>query len=178
MRDCEKQSPLIKVNSVARKQSLGMVVVAVFLTLTAYQFEPHGLWGKMVNYNKEPNLNLTRTGLTPATLNLGIYRPNGPDTYGSFIVSVAIADSTNRKLIELGGLRQLAHVLNTAIRNIYHFQKISHGPWGFVVPLSAKGIVHLPLSTQAKTTLSHTRRVTVTVADVSGLKWVTRVPRT
>ena len=49
MRDCEKQSPLTKVNSVARKQSVGMVVVAVFLTLTAYQFEHHGLWGKMVN---------------------------------------------------------------------------------------------------------------------------------
>ncbi|MCL4319269.1 MAG: hypothetical protein M1596_05215 [Firmicutes bacterium] len=107
-----------------------------------------------------------------------MYRPNGPDTYGSFIVQVAIADSTNRKLIELWGPRRLANVPNTAIRSIYHFQKIGHGPWGFVVPLSAKGIVHLSLSTQAKTTLSHARRVTVTVADVSGLKWVTRVPRT
>nr|WP_242939460.1 TQO small subunit DoxA domain-containing protein [Sulfobacillus thermosulfidooxidans] len=58
--------------AVLKKQSIGMLIVAMFLTLWAYQFEHHGLWGKLVNYNKAPKLVLTGTTVSPHTLNLEV----------------------------------------------------------------------------------------------------------
>ncbi|WP_053960201.1 TQO small subunit DoxA domain-containing protein [Sulfobacillus thermosulfidooxidans] len=162
--------------AVLKKQSIGMLVVAMFLTLWAYQFEHHGLWGKLVNYNKTPKLVLTGTTVSPQALNLDIYRPNGPDTYGNFVVEVSVQGQTESSPAEVWGPKQLAAVNPSAIHNKYFFQKVSEGPWGFVVPLSAQATIHLPLSPAAQAQLRGQSRAVVTVEDVSGLKWQTTVP--
>ncbi|PSR27069.1 MAG: hypothetical protein C7B47_09170 [Sulfobacillus thermosulfidooxidans] len=162
--------------AVLKKQSIGMLIVAMFLTLWAYQFEHHGLWGKLVNYNKAPKLVLTGTTVSPHTLNLAVYRPNGPDTYGNFVVEVTVQGTTESTPAEVWGPKQLAAVNPSAIHNKYFFQKVSEGPWGFVVPLSAQATIQLPLSPAAQAKLQGQSQAVVTVEDVSGLKWQTTVP--
>ncbi|CAB1130050.1 Thiosulfate dehydrogenase [quinone] small subunit [Candidatus Hydrogenisulfobacillus filiaventi] len=158
------------------KQSWGMVIVAAALTLFTYQAFHHGLWGKLVNYNKTPKLTLSGTRLTTRDLSLDIYRPNGPDTYGSFVVQVALTEPGRATPVEVWGPKALAALPATAIRNRYHFQQVKEGPWGLVVPLSAQARVTLPLSPAAARVLAGSRQATVTVEDVSGLHWQTTVP--
>ncbi|WP_053958199.1 TQO small subunit DoxA domain-containing protein [Sulfobacillus thermosulfidooxidans] len=162
--------------SKVKKQSVWMLIVAIFLTLWAYQFEHHGLWGKLVNYNKTPKLVLTRTALSPQRLALTIYRPNGPDTYGSFVVQVMVKGETSATPAEVWGPKQLAHLTPSAIHNKYFFQKVSTGPWGLVVPLSAQATIQLPLDNRAQMALKGQRDAIVKVEDVSGLTWQTTVP--
>lgn len=103
-------------------------------------------------------------------------RPNGPDTYGNFVVEVTVQGTTESTPAEVWGPKQLAAVNPSAIHNKYFFQKVSEGPWGFVVPLSAQATIQLPLSPAAQAKLQGQRQAVVTVEDVSGLKWQTTVP--
>ena len=162
--------------AILKKQSIGMLIVAVFLTLWAYQFEHHGLWGKLVNYNKTPKLVLAGSSVNHNALNLDVYRPNGPDTYGSFVVQVAIRGIQETTPAEVWGPKQLARIGSHAIHNKYFFQKVSDGPWGFIVPLSAQAVIRIPLTNQALSRLTGQTKAVVTVEDVSGLQWQATIP--
>lgn len=159
-----------------RRISVFLVVVAAFLTLFAYQFEHHGLWGKLVNYNKAPLVTLTGTHFTKGSLSLSLYRPNGPDTYGSFVEQVALISPQTGQPLEVWGPRTLATVPRQRIHNTYQFQKVSTGPWGLVVPLSARATVQLPLDRSTQSALKDFHKVRLTVQDVSGLTWQIVVP--
>lgn len=129
-----------------------------------------------MNYNKTPSLTLTGTRLTPNALDLVIYRPNGPDTYGSFVEKVALVNPTTHHPVAVWGPKQLAGLPSRAIHNTYYFQRITTGPWGLVVPLSAEATVTLPIPAQDAPRLQKLSHVTVVVEDVSGLKWHVSVP--
>lgn len=158
-----------------KNQSIGMLAIAVILTLWTYQFEHHGLWGKLVNYNKTPAIVLKGTTLSQGLLTVNMYRPDGPDTYGSFVVQIAVKGEDASRPAEVWGPRQLSRLDPAAIHNRYFFQKISTGPWGLVVPLSAEASVRLPLSRTAEKGLKGQHDATVTVEDVSGLTWRTTI---
>lgn len=159
-----------------KKQSIGMTIVAIVLTLSAYQFAHHGLWGTLVNYNKTPKLVLSGSAIHKGALQLAVYRPDGPDTYGSFIVTITITGDHSAIPAEVWGPKQLAHINARAIHNTYYFQRVVKGPWGLIVPLSARAHIDLSLSQTAQAQLRTTRRATLSVEDVSGLKWQTVVP--
>ncbi len=157
-----------------KKQALGMLVVAVVITLFTYQVFHHGLWGKLVSYGKKPDLVLTGTAVTPRTLKLAVYNTGGPGTYGEFTTRVTIA--AHGRPIDVWTSHQLALTPAASIQNYYPFQKISAGPNGLIVPLAAKGIVSLPLRLHTGEVLRPKETVTVTVEDVSGLTWT--IPET
>lgn len=73
-----------------KKQALGMLIVAVAITLFTYQVFHHGLWGKLQSLGKAPKLVLTGTNITPSTLKLAVYNTNGPGTYGEFTTKVLL----------------------------------------------------------------------------------------
>lgn len=155
----------------SRRRSLWMLVIGVVVTLFTYQYFHHGLWGKLNNYNKLPLLVLSGTTVTGNHLNLEVYRPNGPDTYGSFVEQVSISTPGQASAVEKWTPSMLSAVSKTDIRNAYHYQQVKTGPWGLVVPLASKASVQLPLSSSAVSILQPGVQAKITVEDVSGVKW-------
>ena len=90
-------------------------------------------------------------------------------------MQVKVQGETSATPAEVWGPKQLSHLLPSSIQNKYFFQKVSTGPWGLVVPLSAQATIQLPLDSRAQTALKGQRDAIVTVEDVSGLTWHTRV---
>ncbi len=155
----------------SRKAGTIMLIIGVFFTLLTYQVEHNGLWGKLVNYNKLPLITMQGTSIQGDVLHLSLYRPNGPDTYGSFVEKVTITDPKSKSIIETWLPAALSKVPKAAIKNVYHYQKVKAGPWGLVVPLAAKAAVTLRLNTKAQAILATQHSAKITVEDVSGVKW-------
>ncbi len=148
-----------------------MLVIGIVVSLGTYQYQHHGLWGKMVNYNKTPLLVLQGTAIQGNQMNLTIYRPNGPDTYGSFVEKIALTAPNQSSPVAVWTPSTLKNIAKNDIHNDYLYERIKAGPFGLVVPLSAKATIDLPLSKATLKSLTHEKQVKVTVEDVSGLKW-------
>ncbi|QQE79253.1 TQO small subunit DoxA domain-containing protein [Alicyclobacillus sp. SO9] len=164
-------NPDVKVKSRVRMQGIAMLLVGVFFTLFTYQYFHHGLWGKLNNYNKKPMVTLQGTTIKNNQLNLALYRPNGPDTYGSFVEKVAVSVPGTANPVETWTPTVLAKVSKGDITNISKFQHVHTGPWGLIVPLAAKAKVDLPLNAAAQSAVQKAGQAVVTVQDVSGAKW-------
>ncbi|MCL4495181.1 MAG: hypothetical protein M1294_10270 [Firmicutes bacterium] len=162
--------------SIVRRKSWVMLIIAVVVTLLAYQLEHHGLWGKLTNYSKTPQINLSGTHVSQRDLSLSLYRTGGPATYGSFVVQVTLKGVSGRRPWEVWGPKTLASLPSSALHNRYHFQQVKTGPWGLVVPLAAMARLTLPLSASADHKLKGAHRAEIIVQDVSGLAWTTVVP--
>lgn len=160
-----------KVKSRLRAKSIFMLIIGAFFTLFTYQYFHHGLWGKLNNYNKVPLVQLQGTTIENSQLNLALYRPNGPDTYGSFVEKVAVAVPGSANPVETWTPAALAKVSKGDITNITKFQHVHTGPWGLVIPLAAKAKVTLPLNTTAQSAVQKAGKAVVTVEDVSGATW-------
>lgn len=173
-----ERAPLMTSEQAVRRTSIIMLVAGVFFTLFTYQYFHHGLWGKMVNYNKLPKLQLAGTRVSSQQLDLSIYRPDGPDSYGSFVEQVALKAPGQSAPLAVWGPSQLAKLSASEIHNTYHFELIKPGPWGLVVPLSSKAVIQLPLNPTQSAALASSNSVTVAVQDVSGLHWNVSVPVT
>jgi|GEM_PF-4040060 len=154
-----------------RNHSLIMIVLGVFFTLFTYQYYHHGLWGKLNNYNKLPLLVLKGTTIKGNELSLTMYRPNGPDTYGSFVEEVTLRVPSSSSPVETWTPSQLSQVSPANIKNAFKYQHIKTGPWGLVVPLAAKATVNLPISPAAMSAIQQAGMAQVTVDDVSGVAW-------
>lgn len=160
-----------KANHTVRNQSLFMLIIGAFFTLFTYQYFHHGLWGKMTNYNKLPLIQMQGTTVQNDQLNLTLYRPNGPDTYGSFVEKVTVSVPGTKQPVQTWTPSTLSKVASADIHNVFKFQQVKTGPWGLVVPLSAKATVQLPLDSNSQAALSQAGKALVTVEDVSGTKW-------
>ncbi|MCL4318868.1 MAG: hypothetical protein M1596_03100 [Firmicutes bacterium] len=154
-----------------RRKSWTLLIIAVIVSLLAYQLEHHGLWGKLINYSKTPQISLAGTGITSQDVSLGLYRTEGPATYGAFIVQVTLEGVNGHRSWEVWGPKSLASLPHSALSNRYHFQKVNRGPWGLIVPLAAKAQVRLPLNAYAVRQLKDAKRARIIVQDVSGIHW-------
>lgn len=165
------ETPVDAKERAVRRTSIVMLVIGLFFTLFTYQYFHHGLWGKMVNYNKLPKLVLSGSTVSQNRLNLSIYRPDGPDSYGSFVEQVALKVPGQSAPVAVWGPSDLSKVAKGNISNKYHFEQIKTGPWGLVVPLSSKAVIQLPLSQEESAAIASANSITVAVQDVSGLHW-------
>lgn len=159
-----------------RNRSLWMLLIGAAGTLFTYQYFHHGLWGKLNNYNKLPMVALKGSVVQGSQLHLELYRPNGPDTYGSFVEQVSVSAPGGTASLETWTPKMLAGIAPGQIHNVYHYQQIKTGPWGLVVPLAAKATVQLPLSPSALTSLKRAGQAQITVEDVSGVDWTYVAP--
>lgn len=150
--------------------SLVMSIVGAGVMLWSYQVIHNGLWGKLHNDSKTPHLVLAAKGLqSDGTLKLNVYRDNGPDTYGSYIVEVQVKDGG--QMVEDFKAGDLAKIPATAIENHLAMKKVTAGHYALTVPLAADSTITMTPSTPV--TLTSGDKVTITVFDVSGAKWST-----
>ena len=144
-------------------------VVTAFIMLVTYQAFHNGLWGKLTNDSKVPQVAISGQSVASnGALDLTLYRSGGPDTYGAFIVAVKVLEQG--KPIEVYTPKELSTLPKTAIKNDVLLSQAKVNHFSIVLPLAAKAEISLPPAAPGLQ-LTPGQKLTVVVYDVSGQKW-------
>ncbi|GLB47833.1 TQO small subunit DoxD [Neptunitalea lumnitzerae] len=140
-------------------------MLILFVTLFTNQYFHGGVWGTLHNKSVKPKLELSNGHISNTHLSFEIYRTEGADVYGAFVIGITISDINGNTLKHFNG-DNLAELEPSEINNKY-ITKIKPGKHSLVVPLGAKGTLSLPTED-----IAPTDAYTVKVTDISGLEWM------
>ncbi|WP_040278888.1 TQO small subunit DoxD [Psychroserpens damuponensis] len=142
------------------------------ITLMTNQVFHGGLWGTLHNKSVKPKLEITNGEIQNNTLNFNVFRTEGVDVYGSWVISIELSDTKNNTIIEYTQ-DDLANLNKENISN-YYVAKIKPGKYSLIVPLGAKAKLNLDnevLSTLPKGVY------TLKITDISGAYWEHKIEK-
>lgn len=140
-------------------------LIILGLTLFTNQYFHGGVWGKLHNKSVKPKLEISNISLNNSDLTFEVYRTEGADVYGSFLIGIHILDKEGNVLKELNH-KDLSKFSKGNIRNHY-VAKVKPGKHSLVIPLGAKADVTLNIHDILQKTEIHTLKL----IDISGLEW-------
>jgi thiosulfate dehydrogenase [quinone] large subunit len=151
---------------------LGILAGAgLLITLWTNQVLHDGLWGQLHNPSKRPHIQIQQAGLnTAGKLQLQLYRDQGPDTYGAYLVQLRLKNAAGETVARYGpdSFRQLAA---TQIKNEYlNKVRVAEGGHSLIVPLG--GQAQFSLRPAEQVTLAP-GAYTLELIDASGMRWTT-----
>lgn len=142
------------------------------MTLMTNQVFHGGLWGTLHNKSVKPKLEITQGKIDNNTLSFDVFRTEGVDVYGSWVISIELLDSQNNSILYYTQ-QELAALKNENIAN-YYVAKIKPGKHSLVVPLGAKA--KLNLKNQTLTNLPK-GTYTLKITDISGAFWKHKIEK-
>lgn len=143
-----------------------ILVLALFTNQAFHQ----GVWGPLHNKSVKPKIEISDAFLSPERLSFTVYRVEGADVYGSFLIGIHLRDADGRNVLELNG-SDLAHFPVQEIRNQY-IAKVQPGKYSLVIPLGAKA--QLTLQEPLLKDLPKGKYALI-LTDISGAEWSTTV---
>ncbi|GAA4241211.1 TQO small subunit DoxD [Winogradskyella damuponensis] len=147
-----------------------VVIIGSFLilglTLYTNQVFHGGLWGTLHNKSVKPKLEITEGQLKNDELSFDIFRVEGVDVYGAWIISIELIDPQNNVVIHYTQ-NELAALPKHTIDN-YYIAKIKPGKHSLIVPLGAKAKLKFNAS-QIKNLPKG--NYTLKITDISGASW-------
>ncbi len=146
--------------------SLGLLSIALFTN----QYFHGGVYGTLHNKSVWPKLEISNAGLEGQQLSFQLYRTEGADVYGSFLIGIAVKNEQGDVLWQLRG-DELADLPASAIEN-YYVAKVKPGKHSLVIPLGAKAVLRLPTGT-----LPVNGPYQLHLEDISGLSWTAPLER-
>lgn len=155
----------IKLNILHRIVLIGSISI-LFITLFTNQYFHGGVWGTLHNKSVKPKIEIKHTEITNNTLSFQVFRVEGADVYGSFLIGITLSDSKGNSIIELDG-KALSKFPKENIHNQY-VTKVKNGKHSMIIPLGAKAkllIKEEKLSTLPK------GEYHLTLTDISGATW-------
>lgn len=156
-----KSSKLHRINIIG---SLGIL----FITLFTNQYFHGGVWGDLHNMSVKPKLELTDAFRVEDKIEFQLYRVEGVDVYGSFLIGIDVLNAQGELIYSQKG-EDLAKFDRDAIENEY-VTKVKPGAHSLVIPLGAKAKVTLENEVFAK----HSG-LKLVLTDISGAVWETDV---
>lgn len=143
---------------------------AIFgLALATNQIFHGGVWGTLHNMSVRPIVEINNVNVKDGALNFELYRVEGADVYGSFLIGIAIEDEQGNSLKSLD-LNQLANFPVSDISNHY-VAKIKPGKHSLIIPLGAKADLTLDVSE-----LGDISGNIIRLTDISGIEWEATIP--
>lgn len=136
------------------------------LTLYTNQYFHGGVFGTLHNKSVKPKVEITDFTINQSEMNFQLYRVEGADVYGSFLIKIELLDSENKVITRLNN-DELAALSTNAIKNIY-IAKIKPGVHSLIIPLGSKAILTLPVDTSE---LIRGNNYTLKLTDISGITW-------
>lgn len=141
--------------------------LAIFaLTLYTNQYFHGGVFGTLHNKSVKPKLEINNVNLNKDHLQFEVFRVEGADVYGSFLIGIQLLDQNGNILLNLNG----ADLAAFSTENIYnhYIAKVKPGSHSLIIPLGAKADLTLDLGT---IDLKNGEQYTLKLIDVSGLEW-------
>ncbi|WP_407427169.1 TQO small subunit DoxD [Arcticibacter sp.] len=140
------------------------------LTLYTNQFFHGGVWGPLHNKSVKPKLEISNISLNSTELGFEIYRTEGADVYGSFLIGIELIDKKG-EILKSWSNTDLSTFPKSRIHNHY-VTKVKPGKHALIIPLGAKADLTLNIKDIAEATNEiHTLKL----VDVSGIEWTARV---
>ena len=139
------------------------------LTLFTNQVFHGGVWGTLHNKSVRPKLEITDAKLENNQLKFMLYRVEGADVYGSFLIGVQLLNK-NGEIVFERNQEDLSQLTQENIDNIY-VAKIKPGAHSLVIPLGAKALMNFPLDDLNL----EAGKYELKLMDISGLTWSVEV---
>ncbi|GGE28279.1 TQO small subunit DoxD [Psychroflexus planctonicus] len=138
------------------------------LTLFTNQVFHGGLWGDLHNKSVSPKLEISNVILKNQKLSFQVYRVEGVDVYGSFLIKMEVLNQRKEAIFSLDA-DDLANFNSSKIENKY-IAKVKPGKHALIIPLGAKANLNLELSPIQKEKAKFLK-----LTDVSGKSWIAKV---
>ena len=136
------------------------------MTLMTNQVFHGGIWGTLHNKSVKPKLEITKGKIENMTLSFDVFRTEGVDVYGSWVIGIELFNEKNKTVVKYTQ-EDLTELNNKNISN-YYVAKIRPGKHSLIVPLGAKAKLNLDneiLLDLLKGTY------TLKITDISGAVW-------
>lgn len=138
------------------------------LTLFTNQYFHGGVFGKLHNKSVKPKLEISNIHLNSSQLCFQIFRIEGADVYGSFLISIEILNEKG-ETVKVVDQEKLAKYPLEKINN-YYVAKIKPGKHSMVIPLGAKADLTMELEG-----LQIKENYSLKLTDISGIAWQTKI---
>ncbi|MFB9055017.1 TQO small subunit DoxD [Formosa undariae] len=150
---------------VSRVTLVGAVGI-LFLTLFTNQYFHGGVWGTLHNKSVKPKIEISNAHIKNETLNFEVFRVEGVDVYGSFLIGIDVMNQDNQSVLSLNG-EQLAEFKTEMISNKY-VAKVKPGAHSLIIPLGSRAELKL-IDNRLK--LLPKGELTLKLTDISGITW-------
>lgn len=149
---------------------LGGAGFILFMTLMTNQVFHGGLWGTLHNKSVKPKVEISDASMTAEELTFTVFRVEGADVYGSFLIGITLQDTESNIVLDYDG-EALSQFPSDKIKNAY-VAKVKPGKHSMIIPLGAKAEIKIP-STDAH--IFEKGKYKLILTDISGTTWETDI---
>ncbi len=153
-----------------KEKAMNQIVLAgsifiLALTLFTNQYFHGGVYGKLHNLSVRPHVSISNLQIQNETLSFTVFRDEGADVYGSFLIGIKLIDEKGNTVFEQTQT-QLSKMTSAQIKNDY-VAKVKQGKHSLILPLGARASLHFQ-----QEAFSHLKgKYTLELLDISGAKW-------
>lgn len=143
------------------------LVLSVFifgLTLFTNQYFHGGVLGTLHNKSVKPKVEISNIQHNGSQLTFQLFRVEGADVYGSFLIGIQILNEKN-EVVKSIGQEELSRFSKDKIKNHY-VAKIKSGPHSLILPLGAKADITIDLDG-----ILPKENYRLKLIDISGIEW-------
>lgn len=144
-------------------------VCIIGLTLFTNQYFHGGVYGKLHNLSVRPHVTISNAIIHNETLSFTVFRDEGADVYGSFLIGIKLIDEKGNIAFEQTQT-QLSQLSSEQIKNDY-VAKVKPGKHSLILPLGARATLRFQNDAFGQLKGNYT----LELLDISGAKWETDV---
>ena len=153
-------------DTLMKKIVIAGTAVIFFMTLFTNQYFHNGVWGKLHNKSVKPIVEISDAKLDDDKLSFTVFRVEGADVYGSFLIGIQLKDQEGNVIMDKDG-KSLSQFSKSDIDN-YYVAKVVPGKHSLVIPLGSKAALTLK-----EDNLQNLPKgiYDLTLTDISGITW-------
>ena len=152
------------------KVAISGAVLLFILTLYTNQVFHNGVWGPLHNKSVKPKLEISNAKIQEDILTFKVYRIEGADVYGSFLIGITLKDENGKTILQKNG-EELARFPLTRIKNDY-VAKVAPGKHSLIIPLGSKATLTIRSDVFMDLPKSDYELI---LTDISGITWKEKV---
>lgn len=152
------------------KVAISGAVLLFILTLYTNQVFHNGIWGPLHNKSVKPELKISSAKIQEDILTFKVYRIEGADVYGSFLIGITLKDENGKTILQKNG-EELARFPLTRIKNDY-VAKVAPGKHSLIIPLGSKATLTIRSDVFMDLPKSDYELI---LTDISGITWKEKI---
>lgn len=145
-------------------------VVILFMTLFTNQYFHNGVWGKLHNKSVKPVVEISEATINNQELAFTVFRTEGADVYGSFLIGIMLEDENGNILLKRDGY-ELSQFPESDIENSY-VARVKAGKHSLIIPLGSKAKLRIKDQSIKNLNKGEYRLI---LTDISGITWKSNI---